>query len=332
MDQAKREEEQAQHEAPYLSAALDVLAELGVKESESDRLRPRSGHRSSILVPCEGVDGRAFLLKYFLPPGEGQYYPSGVRLDDYPRRECAFYRYLDTMDPDRRSMPAPKTILIDSADPPRWILLERITGAVGPAEEVLGTDHVLQLLNKVRQVPVGQLSGRRDFPLNRWDTLSYLERVRMMYDPVLEVIGDQRWSRILAFYDEALRWTETRTPTVVHGDFTESNILVNEEGEPFLLDFERVGTGNEDHDFAWFWIHSDRSQDWKTRLLERYFGDRIGSERIRSEWGIRATIVYLALRRLRFGYMILGSEDRNRAQNVGLLDAALIGSTELFPA
>ena len=331
MDQSRREREQAEHEAPYQSAALDVLVELGLKESASDQLRPRSGHRSSILVPCQGADGRSFLLKYFLPPGEGQYYPAGVRLEDYPRRECAFYRYLDTVDPERRTMATPKTILIDNQDPPRWILLERLSGAVGPAEEVLGTDHVFTLLETMRRIPVGHLSGRRDFPLNRWDTVSYLERVRMMYDPVLFVIGDERWPRVMAFYEEALRWTETRPPTIVHGDFTASNILVDEEGKPFLLDFERVGTGNEDHDFAWFWIHSDRTQGWNLRLLKRFFGDRVGSERIRSEWGVRATIVYLALRRLRFSYMIFGDHDDNRAHNLGLLDAALIGSTELFP-
>ena len=118
---------------------------------------------------------------------------------------------------------------------------------------------------------------------------------------------------------------------MVHGDFTASNILIDEEGQPFLLDFERIGTGNEDHDFAWFWIHSDRAQPWKTQLVERYFGDRVGSDRIRTEWGIRAAIVYLAMRRLRFSYMIFGENDQNRAQNLGLLDAALMGSTELFP-
>ncbi|MCA8955720.1 MAG: UvrD-helicase domain-containing protein, partial [Planctomycetes bacterium] len=133
------------------------------------------------------------------------------------------------------------------------------------------------------------------------------------------------------FYEEALRWTETRPPRLVHGDFTPANILVSERGEPYLLDFERVGIGNEDHDFAWFWIHSTRSQEWKRELLLRYWGNRVGSERVRSEWGIRAAIVYLALRRLRFSHLILGDSDPNRAQNVGLLDAALIGSRDLFP-
>ena len=115
------------------------------------------------------------------------------------------------------------------------------------------------------------------------------------------------------------------------GDFTAANILVHETGKPYLLDFERVGTGNEDHDLAWFWIHAERSQDWKRDLLARYWGGRVGSERVRSEWGIRATIVYLALRRLRFSYLSIGDEDPDRAQNLGLLDAALIGSQELFP-
>ena len=42
-------------------------------------------------------------------------------------------------------------------------------------------------------------------------------------------------------------------------------------------------------------------------------------------------MAYLALRRLRFSYLIRGENDPTRAQNLGLLDAALIGGTELFP-
>ncbi len=45
----------------------------------------------------------------------------------------------------------------------------------------------------------------------------------------------------------------------------------------------------------------------------------------------KKAIVYLALRRLRFSYLILGDGDPNRPQNLGLLDAALIGDTEIFP-
>ena len=133
------------------------------------------------------------------------------------------------------------------------------------------------------------------------------------------------------FFEEALRWTETRQQTIVHGDFTASNILVDTAGEPFLIDFERIGIGSEDHDFAWFWIHSRRSQEWKLDLLARFFAERVGSARIRTEWGIRSAIVYLALRRLRFSLLILGDEDPNRSHNLGLLDAALIGSRDLFP-
>ena len=324
-------EQTLEEEAKYREQALAVLDQLGLRESNNVRVRPTSGHHSSILVPCDGTDGRPFLLKYFIPPAEGKFYPAGVRLEDYPRRESAFYRYLDSVDNGRQRVPAPKTILLDNQDPPQWILLERLPMAVGPLEEVLGMDHVFELLRTLRNIPIDGLSGRRDFPLNRWDTFSYLERVRLMYDPVLFVIGPERWSRILEFYNEALRWTESRPDTVVHGDFTSANILVHEEGKPYLVDFERVGTGNEDHDFAWFWIHTKRSQDWKRALVTRYWDGRVGSERVRSEWGIRAAIVYLALRRLRFSYLSVGDEDPERAHNLGLLDAALIGSQELFP-
>jgi aminoglycoside phosphotransferase (APT) family kinase protein len=294
-------------------------------------VRPVSGSSTSLLVPCEGVDRRRFLLKFFIPPAEGRFYPPEVNLQDYARREGAFYRFLDTVDPDRTLLPSPRTVLIDTQDPPRWILLERIPGAIGPAEEVLGMDHVFELLQKLQSMPFDRMLGRRHFPLNHWDPVGYHDRARWMYDPVLFVVGERRWSRVEQFLREAIRWTDARAPVLVHGDFTELNILVDDSGRPFLLDFERVGIGSRDHDFAWFWIHCRRSQDWKVRLLKRYFGERVGSDRVRTEWAIRAALVYLALRRLRFQYLVYGDEDPGQAQNLGLLDAALEGGKDLFP-
>ena len=317
--------------APMRAKAQEVLEELGLQPSPVPRLRPVSGHNSSLLVPCEGAAGKRMLLKFFVPPADGQYYPAGVKLEDYARREGAFYRFLDSLDPQRKQMPAPRTILLDSKDPPRWILLQRITQAVGPLEEVLGLDHVFDLLHRVQEVALDLLVGRRDFPMSHWDVPGYRDRVRLMYDPVLFVIGERRWTRTQDFFHEALRWTETRKPVLVHGDFTEQNMLVDEDGRPFLVDFERVGTGSEDHDIAWFWIHAQRSQAWKKRLVDTYFEERKGSARIRAEWGIRAALVYLALRRLRFGYLVNGDEDTNANANLALLDAALTGGDELFP-
>lgn len=317
--------------AAHLDRAREVLHDLGLKENDAIRLRPVSGHNTSLLVPCVGPTGKEFVLKLFVPPAESKFYPSDVRLEDYARRECAFYRYLDSVDQDRSEVPAPRTVVLDSRDPPRWMLLEWIAGAVGPTEEVLGQDQVFDLLDKLRAVRLDRLMGRRDFPLNRWEAVSYLDRIRLMYDPVLQVIGQKRWKYVIAFFDEALRWTEARPLTLVHGDFTEQNILVDAEGKPFLIDFERVGVGNEDHDFAWLWIHSTRGQDWKRSLLSRYFGTRFGSDRIKAEWGIRAALVYLALRRLRFGFLMHGERDPAASRNVALLDASLAGGPDLFP-
>ena len=200
-----------------------------------------------------------------------------------------------------------------------------------PSAEVLAQENLFELLNKMQQVPLERLMGRRAFPLNHWDPVSYLDRVRLMYDPVLFVIGERRWGRTLEFFKEALHWTDNRKHVLVHGDFTEQNILVDEDGRPYLLDFERIGIGNEDHDLAWFWIHAERDQKWKRSLMHRWLDRRVGSDRIRSEWGIRATIVYLALRRLRFGYLADGDADAQQAQNTALLDAALAGGDEFFP-
>lgn len=317
--------------AAHLERARAILAELGLVENDGIRLRPASGHNTSLLVPCVGPTGKEFVLKLFVPPPEGQYYPRDVRIEDYARRECAFYRYLDSVDPDRTDVPAPRTVVLDSRDPPEWMLLEWIPGAIGPAEEVLGQDQIFDLLGRLRSVRIDGLVGRRDFPLNHWDVVSYLDRVRLMYDPVLQVIGQRRWKGAMSFFDEAFRWTEARPMTLVHGDFTEQNILVDAEGEPFLIDFERIGVGNEDHDFAWLWIHSNRSQDWKRSLLSRYFGTRFGSDRIKAEWGIRAALVYLSMRRLRFGFLMHGERDTGASRNVALLDASLSGGPDLFP-
>lgn len=300
--------------------------------------RPVSGHSTSLLVPCVGDGDRPFLLKYFLPPEESRFYPAGVRIADYARREAAFYRFLDSVDPDRQLLPAPRTILIDPGDPPGWILLEWIEPAVGPTEEVLGSEHVFEILRRLQDIPKDMLLGRRDFPLNHWDTVSYRDRVRLMYESVFDTVGDERWRRAQDFFVEAIRWTETRPSTLVHGDFTEANVMIDQDGSPFLVDFERIGIGNVDHDFAWLWIHSSREQTFKRSLLERHFGQRFGSERIKSEWGIRAALVYLALRRIHFAAMRAKSEQVGQAVlteqctgSIALLDAALRGGADLFP-
>lgn len=317
--------------ATQMLSARAILLELGLVENPEIRVRPVSGHNSSVLLPCIGPTGVEFVLKFFVPPADARYYPPGVRIEDYARRECAFYRYLDSIDPDRHDIPAPRTILLDPGDPPHWMLLEWIRSAPGPTEESLGVDQIFDAMSTLRAIRTDHLLGRRDFPLNHWNVVSYLDRVRLMYDPVLGVIGQRRWRRALEFFNEAIRWTETRPPVLVHGDFTEQNVLVDGDGQPFLIDFERVGVGNEDHDFAWLWIHATRGQEWKRALLNRWFSTRWGSDRIKSEWGIRAALIYLALRRLRFGRLAQGPSDEHAPRNLALLDAALNGGPELFP-
>lgn len=307
------------------------MAELGLRELPEQRPRPLSGSQNSLPVPCEGPGGRHYLLKYYVPPQPDRIWPAGVRPDDYARREVAFYRFLDDTDAERRNFPAPRTVLVGPGDPPRWLLLEWIPGAIGPAEEVLGMDHVFELLHQLQAIPHERLLGRRAFPLEHWDPIGYLEQIRQMYDAVLFVIGERRWRAVQAFFAEAVRWTDNRKRVIVHGDFTDQNLLVTGEGQPFLIDFERLGVGNVDHDIAWFWIHSTRNQEWKKQLVLRWFGGRVGGDRIRAEWGIRAAVVYLALRRLRWGYLAHGEDDPRLGPNLALLDAALAGGNDLFP-
>lgn len=315
---------------PHHQAALAVLGELHLRAADRQR-GLISGHRTSLPIIAEGQGGRQFLLKYYLPSPPDAVLPAGARPDDYARREVGFYRLLDSIDPERRDIPAPRTIMVGPGDLPSWILLEWLPAAVGPTEEVIGQDHIATLLQRLSAVPTERLLGRRSFPLEHWDPIGYLDRIRAMYDSVLYTLGEARWRHVQRFFAEAVRWTDGRKHVLVHGDFTESNIVVTEEGKPFLVDFECVGIGNRDHDLAWFWIHSNRHQNWKRELLARWFGNTVGSDRIRAEWGIRSALAYLAIRRLRWGYLTQGDEDTRQGANLALLDAALEGGRELFP-
>jgi len=316
-----------------IDRAHAVLEELGIEESRLPAPRMISGHHSSVLVPCTGTDGRSFLLKYFVPPEEGKYYPPEVTIDDYARREIAFYSFLDSYDCTRRELPAPRTVLMDSSDPPAWILLEYLKPCPGPRSEALSAENVFELLRALQTLPMDRLRGRRNFPMSSWEVTSLRDRVvRLMYEPLIFIVGEEMWAEVRRFFDEAVRWCETRAVSIVHGDFTEDNILVDEDARSHLVDFGRIGTGSPEHDFTWFWIHSTRSKEWKRELFQRFLGDCVGSDRVRMEWSMRSTAVYLACRRLRFGFMVHGGDDKNRGKNLALLRAALAGGAEFFPS
>jgi aminoglycoside phosphotransferase (APT) family kinase protein len=316
-----------------MDRAQAILAELGIEESQLPCPRPESGHHSSILLPCKGLDGRDFLLKYFVAPEDGKWYPPEVHLADYARREIAFYSFLDSWDCTRREMPAPKTVLLDPQDPPHWILLEYLQKGPGPESEQIGASGIFDLLARFQDLDIDRMRGRRNFPLNRWDVVSLRDRVvRLMYEPLIFIVGEEMWLRIRDFYTEAVRWCETRPQVAVHGDFTEENILVDYDGRPHLVDFERVGLGSPEHDFTLLWIHSQRSKEWKRDFFARFVESKFGSDRVRMDWSMRATAVYLACRRLRFGFLTHGDQDALRGKNLALLRAALGGGAEFFPA
>jgi hypothetical protein len=317
--------------ADHWQAAQAILADLGL----TAHAQPHgllSAQRTSLPVLADGPGGKRFLLKLYLPLPAATILPAGHRAEDYARRECGFYRYLDSVDPRRREFPAPRTIAYGPGDPPQWILLEWLPLAPGPAEEVIGQDHVIELLQKLRSMPTDRLIGRRSFPLEHWDPIAYLDQIRAMYDALLCVVGEARWRHVQRFFGEAVRWTDGRPHVLVHGDLCENNIVVTEDGLPHLVDFECVGIGNRDHDFATFWIRSQRHPEWKRQLLARWLGGAVGGDRIRAEWGVRAAVVHLALRRLRWGYLAHGDDDPRQSANLALLDAALDGGANFFPA
>ena len=281
--------------------AMQVLEDLGLEPCEPVRQRMVSGHASSLLLLAEGNGGRKFVLKHYLPTPD-RIWPAGVHPDDYARRECGFYRLLDEIDPRRRDFPAPRTMLIGPGDPPRWLLLEHVPMAPSPTQEVIASDHCFQLIEKLREFPQDRLVGRRSLPLNHWNPIGYMERVRLMYESVLNVVGERRWRQLQAFFAEAVRWIDSRKPMLVHGDFSEENLVVTEDDQPWLVDFERIGVGN-----------------------------RVGGDRVRSEWGIRSALAYIAVRRLRWGYLREGEDDPRVSSNLALLDATLSGGSDLFP-
>ncbi len=320
------------NDEPARRDALLVMDQLGLRPDPAAPEPLTSSHGSSLPLRCLGPAGRRFLLKVYLPPPATTVLPVGIRPGDYARRETAFYRLLDSTDPERRELPAPRTVLIGPGDPPGWLLLEWIPVAPGPVQETLGLDDVFEVLHRLQSLPHERLLGRRDFPLHHWTPVGYLERIRLMYEPALAVMGERRWRQVQAFFTEAMRWTDARPPLLVHGDFTEQNLLVDEDGRPFVIDFEEVGIGNVDHDLAWLWIHSQRPHHWKTQLLQRWLGPRVGSDRLRSEWGMRSALVYLAVRRLRWGHLAHGGGDQRASANLALLDAALAGGEHLLPS
>ena len=292
---------------------------------------PVSGHRSSLPLLGRNQAGKMFLLKYYVPPSKDVILPAQTRYEDFARRETGFYRLLDSVDPNRRDFPAPRTIAFGPGEPAPWLLLEWLPAAVGPAEEVVAQEHVLTLLERVASLPTDRMLGRRGLPMEHWEPIGYLDRIRSMYDAVLFVLGEPRWRQLQRFFAEAVRWTDGRKHVLVHGDFQRDNLVVTETDEAFLVDFEQIGIGNRDHDFAWFWLHSERRPEWKRDLLQSWLGNTVGGDRIRSEWGIRSAVAFLAIRRLRWGFLSHGDEDPRASANLALLDAALEGGAALFP-
>ncbi|MBM3962789.1 MAG: hypothetical protein FJ306_12940, partial [Planctomycetes bacterium] len=141
-----------QPNAAQWQEARAVLADLGLTAQEQPH-GLMSAQRTSLPVLASASGGKGFLLKYYLPLPEATVLPPGAGPADFGRRESGFYRFLDSVDPQRRDFPAPRTIAYGPGDPPRWILLEWLPLAAGPAEEVIGQEHAIELLRKLAAMP-----------------------------------------------------------------------------------------------------------------------------------------------------------------------------------
>ena len=94
------------------------------------------------------------------------------------------------------------------------------------------------------------------------------------------------------------------------------------EAEAFLA---LVRSFNERDEAPTDWdVHVHAGADGLTRLIEARRGEIV-------IFAGRNDTKLATIRRLRFGYLIYGEDDRCVAQNLALLDAALQGGRELFP-
>jgi hypothetical protein len=204
---------------PHHQAALAVLGELHLRAADRQR-GLISGHRTSLPIIAEGQGGRQFLLKYYLPSPPDAVLPAGARPDDYARREVGFYRLLDSIDPERRDFRPRARSCVGPGDPAGLDPARMAARRRGPDRRSHRPGSRRELLQRLARLPTERLLGRRSFPLEHWDPIGYLDRIRAMYDAVLFVLGEARWRHVQRFFAEAVRWTDGRKQVLVHGDFT----------------------------------------------------------------------------------------------------------------
>lgn len=306
---------------PETAQILECIEELGLQPRES---QPFQTH-NALFLQAEGRDGRLFLFKFYLSCPVGRFEPGLDPEGDCCRREAAFYRFLDVVDRDRVFLNVPRLVITDQGDPPRWVLLEGIPGLRKATEEPPRPDWLLDAMVSLQRIPLRLTQGRRGLALERWDPYAHREVVLKMREHVEPKVGPKAWDLLVRTLNEAREWTDSQEPVLVTGDFQDDSILMDEDGRIYLQEFRRVGWGNPDHDFSWYWVGTTRGKEFRDQLFQRYCASMGPSERARVEWAIRSTAIYRA------SLALSQSNTTEEIASAGeLLERAILGGTYLF--
>lgn len=306
---------------PESAVVLEIIEELGL---EPEGTLPLQAHQA-LLVPARGRDGNPFLLKYFQPCPVGKFDPSNDPEGECQRREAAFYRFLDVVDRERCLLNSPRLVLTDPRDPPRWVLLEGLEGMRVAGGEELRLDWLADALRALQRISLKLTLGRRGLMLERWDPYAHREVVFRMQGLVEPKVGPKAWDLLVRTLHEAREWTDSQDPVLVAGRFQDEMLLLDDHGRIYLHEFRRVGFGNPDHDFGWYWARCRRAPEFKQRLLQLYCSNLGTSGSLRVEWAVRGVAIYLACVKL---------ADAGPGEDLGetleLLERAILGGSHFF--
>jgi hypothetical protein len=203
-----------------------------------------STYPSDVVTCVAGARTITLLCKYEFPRDRGaRGVPVGVRY------ESAAYRL--AVEPSRLTAPRSFGLFRDDPAGPRWLVLEFLTdtlrldkwperGGLSRAAQWIGSFH---RFHDVRA---------NDPPecLNREGRETFQACVARATDRWAELGGTHPWFHPLARdYEAVFCDLLVRRPTVVHGEFYPSNILVR-DGRVFPVDWERAAVSAGEIDFA----------------------------------------------------------------------------------
>ncbi len=281
---------------------------------------------NSLFFHAKGRDGRLFLLKAFKPCPVGRFDPGADPGGTCQKREASFYRFLDVVDRDRCFINVPKLVLSDPEDPPKWLLFEGCQDMEPAQGKELRMDWLIDASKALQRFPVKLTFGRRGLTLERWDPYAHREVIFRMREEVEPKIGQKAWDLLCRTLNEAREWVDTQDPVLVNGCFQEENLLVDSMGRIYIHDFRRVGLGNPDHDFSWFWIYSKRNEEFKNRLFNLYVSQLDAPAKIRLEWAMRSIAIYKACLEI-----AEGTDVDSLKESKELLEKALLRRSLLLP-